>query len=356
MSRLTIIQVAFPFAPVGPDAVGGAEQVLTQLEAGLTRLGHRCITIACEGSQSLGPLIATPLPRDGNPIDEAARARVDAAHRQGIAQALRQGADLVHLHGVDAADYLPPPGVPALVTLHLPPAWYPPESFSPDRPDTWLNAVSWSQHRACPKVPALLPPVQNGVPVEALGSTRVTRRRYALALGRICAEKNLHEALDAGTRAGVPVLLGGEVFPYAEHERYWREEIAPRLKQGPHRFLGPLGFARKRRLLSGALCLLSASLAPETSSLVTMEALACGTPVVAFPSGALPEIVEHGVTGFLVRDVAEMAEAIRAVPGIDAEACRAAARRRFSAEAMVEGYLALYRRILRARSTHAAVA
>jgi glycosyltransferase involved in cell wall biosynthesis len=79
-----------------------------------------------------------------------------------------------------------------------------------------------------------------------------------------------------------------------------------------------------------------------------MEALACGTPVVAFPSGALAEIVEHGVTGFLVRDEAEMAEAIRAAPRLDPEACRAAARRRFSAGAMVARYLDLYRSLLAA--------
>jgi glycosyltransferase involved in cell wall biosynthesis len=178
------------------------------------------------------------------------------------------------------------------------------------------------------------------VPVERL-DLRVTRRGYALALGRVCAEKNFAAALDAGTRAGVPVLLGGQVFPYADHERYWRDEVQPRLANG-HRFLGPLPFARKRRLLAGARCLLSASLAPETSSLVAMEALACGTPVIAFPSGALAEIVEDGVTGFLVRDVAEMAAAMREVGRLHPDTCREAARRRFSEERMVGAYLALY--------------
>jgi glycosyltransferase involved in cell wall biosynthesis len=108
------------------------------------------------------------------------------------------------------------------------------------------------------------------------------------------------------------------------------------------RFIGPVGVSRKRRLLAGARCLLVPSLVPETSSLVTMEALACGTPVVAFPSGALPEIIEDGRTGFLVEGPREMARAMRHVEYIDREACRRAARDRFSAHRMIGGYMQLY--------------
>jgi glycosyltransferase involved in cell wall biosynthesis len=335
---------------VGPDAIGGAEQVLATLDAALTRLGHRSVVVACEGSATQGRLIATA-PPDGC-IDHAARRATQEAHRRNLQRALAQGADVVHMHGLDFHAYLPPPGVPVLATLHLPPDWYPPQVFRPQRPETWLNPVSWSQHRACPPSAALLPPIGNGVPLDRLPAP-VTRRGYAIVLGRICPEKNMHEALDAGTRAGVPMLLCGQVFPYPEHERYWRDEIVPRLRAGPHRFLGPIGFDRKRRLLSGARCLVSASLAPETSCLVAMEALACGTPVVALPRGALPEVVEHGVTGFLVEGVAEMAAAMLAAPSLDAAACRAAARRRFSADAMVSAYFGLYRRLARGGGAHA---
>ncbi|HEY4250609.1 MAG TPA: glycosyltransferase [Roseomonas sp.] len=348
---LTVLQVAYPFAPVGPDAVGGAEQVLSQLDQAVTAAGGRSIVLAAAGSSAAGELIAMPLPSGA--ITEAERDAVHAACREAIGRLLRnRRVDLVHMHGLDFDRYLPPPGLPALVTLHLPPAWYPSGALRPGRPETWLHPVSQAQYRTCPASPALLPPIPNGVPVADLPAP-VSRRSFALCLGRICPEKNQHAALQAGSLARMPVLLGGQVFPYAAHEEYWRQAVMPLLAHGPHRFLGPVGFARKRRLLSAARCLISASVAPETSSLVAMEALACGTPVVAFPSGALPEIVEHGVTGFLVEDVREMAEAIRAVRRIDPEACRAAARDRFSAADMAVAYLHLYARLAGRRQVHA---
>ena len=142
----------------------------------------------------------------------------------------------------------------------------------------------------------------------------------------------------------MPLLLAGQTFPYDAHESYFAREIAPRLDRA-RRFIGPIGLVRKRRLLSAARCLLLPSLAPETSSLVAMEALACGTPVIALPSGALPEIVEHGRTGFIVSDEQEMAEAIPAAARIEPEVCRAAARERFSLVRTVERYFALYRQL-----------
>jgi glycosyltransferase involved in cell wall biosynthesis len=264
--------------------------------------------------------------------------------RDAIARALhRWPVDVVHMHGIDFHAYLPAAGVPTLATLHLPPGWYPPAVFSPERPDTWLNPVSAAQRAACPPSPALLGAIPNGVDVARLGC-RGRKRGWAMALGRICPEKGFHHALDAAKVADTPLLLAGQVHPYPEHQRYHAEQIVPRL-DGRRRFVGPVGLARKRRLLAAAKCLLVPSLAPETSSLVAMESIACGTPVVAFAIGALPEVVEHGRTGFIVRDVHEMADAIREAGRLDPEECRAAARERFPADRMAARYLGIYHRL-----------
>jgi glycosyltransferase involved in cell wall biosynthesis len=340
---LTVLSVAYPLAPTGPDAVGGAEQVLTHLDAALLRAGHRSIVVACAGSVTAGTLVATPARCEA--LHTEVRELAQQQHRRAIVWALeRWPIDLVHMHGIDFYTYLPPAGVPVLVTLHLPPTWYPAEIFHLHRPQTFLHCVSAAQRRACPPGAVLLPDIENGVPVAAL-PPRHSKRHFALMLGRICPEKGFHLALDAAARAGMPALLAGRVFRYAAHEQYFQQEIVPRL-DSLRRFIGPVGQSCKQRLLARARCLLVPSLVPETSSLVAMEALACGTPVIAFPAGALPDIVEHGKTGFLVHNVQEMAEAMAAVESLDPALCHATAQRRFALDAMIERYFGVYRRLV----------
>jgi glycosyltransferase involved in cell wall biosynthesis len=337
---LTVLSIAYPFAPVSRDAVGGAEQVLAAVDAALVRAGCRSIVIAREDSTPRGRLV--PLPALDGVLTQERCAEVHRLTRAAIRQALeRWPVDVIHAHGIDFHRYLPPAGPPLLATLHLPPAWYPPEAFRIPRPETYLHCVSIPQHWACPKDAPLLPPVPNGVDVDRL-PTPVSRRGYALALGRVCPEKGFDHALDACRVAGVPLLIGGKVYPYAVHERHFREELLPRLDRW-RRFIGPVGIRRKRRLLSAARCLLVPSLADETSSLVAMEAMACGTPVIAYKRGALPYIIDHGRTGYLVDNPAGMADAIRAVGRIDPAECRRMARERFSSAMMTELYLETYR-------------
>jgi glycosyltransferase involved in cell wall biosynthesis/CelD/BcsL family acetyltransferase involved in cellulose biosynthesis len=337
--------VAYPFAPVGRDAVGGAEQVLAALDEAAVAAGHDSVVVALEGSRCAGRLIALPPPRA--PIDEGVQRRARTAFAELVADA-SAAADVVHLHGVDFDRYLPPPGPPALVTLHLPLAWYPAGALRPRRPRTFLHCVSASQQRAFRGAAGLLEAIPNGVALERF-RPRARRAGFALALGRVAPEKGFHLALAAARRAGVPMLLAGEVFPYPEHLRYFEREIAP-LLDARRRFVGPVGLARKRRLLAAARCLVAPSLAAETSGLAAMEALASGTPVVAFAAGALAEIVEHGRTGLLARDAEELAGAIAAAAGLDGAACRQAAEERFDGRAMAARYLEVYRALAGSRT------
>ncbi len=340
---LSILSVAYPFAPVREETSGGAEQVILNLDRFFRRAGHSSTVIAVEGSSISGALIG--IPALCGPIDDVARRKAHAALKDTIEAALaRLKFDIVHMHGIDFASYMPSEPVPVLATLHLPLGWYEERALRPLRERAFLNCVSESQLKAAGE--RRFPVVRNGIDTGAFGISK-SKGRYALSLGRVCPEKGFHIAMDAARRAGIHYALAGLVFRYETHERYFREEIVPRLG-GACVFLGPVGLERKRRLLAASRCVIVPSLVPETSSLVAMEALASGTPVVAMRTGALPEIIEDGKTGFLVDSMEEMTEAIKDSGLISPEACVEAARERFDAARMAEGYIDLYREILEA--------
>jgi glycosyltransferase involved in cell wall biosynthesis len=339
---LTVLNVAYPLAAVGPDAIGGAEQVLTLLDAALVEAGHRSVVLACEGSHTAGELLEVPRAR--GPFDAPAIEMARAHHRHAIAQALCQRPiDLVHMHGIDFETYLPENGVPVLATLHCPRDWYPEMLLCSERPNTYLNTVSRHQHAALAPDRRVLGPIENGIRVAAFAG-RHAKRRFALMISRIAPEKGVHVALAAAHLAKVPLILAGQTFPYREHERYYRSEVAPQLDR-ERLFIGPIGLRRKRRLLGAASCLVVSSQVNETSSLVAREAMAAGTPVVALRRGAIEGVVEHGRTGFLVDTKEELAEAMLKVGQIDSEICRRVARQRFSSCTMTRQYLNLYQEL-----------
>ena len=341
---LTILSVAYPLTPVGPNASGGSEQILSMLDRHLTRSGHRSIVVAVEGSEVQGQLIPSPRAATVELNDEVRRWG-QRVHQRLILETLnRYPVDLVHMHSLDFHAYLPASSVPTLATLHLPLDWYPQQIFQQPRKNLLLNCVSQTQQLTCPEIAAPLPIVRNGVDVKSF-NWKTKRKPFVLALGRVCPEKGFHLALEAARQAGVPMILAGELFPYRKHIDYFENEIAPRLDHD-RRFIGPVGAAQKRELLATANALLVPSLVAETSSLVTMEALASGTPVNAFRAGAVPELIEEGKTGFLVSGTAEMASAIARVQGLNAKDCRTAAERLCDHSAMVKNYVTLYRRLL----------
>ena len=350
---LAVLSVGDPQATVSADPVGGAEQVLAQLDRALVAAGHRSVVIAPEGSRVAGELVpAPPVPDE---IGPAERARAHEAVRERIAAVLARGdIDVVHMHGIDFDAYLPPPGPPVLVTLHLPLDWYGAAALGTARPRTWLHPVSAAQARTASSGLALAAPIENGVRIPPCG---LRKRGFALVLGRICPEKGTDDAVSAARMAGIALLVAGTVFPYPEHRAFFRDRVAPLLDRR-RRWIGPVAGRAKERLLAQAACVVVPSKARETSSLVAMEALAAGTPVVAYRSGALPEIVTHGRTGLVVEpgDVAGLARAMRAVGAIDPAACRREAEERFSAERMIGAYLGRYAELAEAAPAKRAIA
>ncbi len=347
---LTIVSVAYPFAPVTADPAGGAEQVLAQLDRALVVAGHRSIVVAPEGSVTAGELMTIPGPV--GEIDDVQRAATYAQLTTVLRELLHfDSVDLVHLHGIDFAEYIPRRNVPVLVTLHLPLDWYPPEMMTSAQDAIWFNPVSAEQvavnhiHANASVISNahLLSPIENGVDID-LYTPATMKQDYALILGRVAPEKGFHDALDAAKLASVPLLAAGTVFPYAAHQWYFDQQLIPRF-DATRRWLGAAHGAAKRRLLAEARCVLIPSTARETSSLVAMEALASGTPVIAYRSGALPSIVDDGVTGFLVDNVAGIAAAMTRINAIDPAVCRKTACERFPLKRTTDAYLQLYNRL-----------
>lgn len=333
---MNILSVGYPLFPVSADAGGGAEQILFLLERGLAKAGHRSIVVAARGSRVSGELIETPA-ADGEMTDEIRR-RAQAEHRRAITEALREHEiDLIHFHGLDFYEYVPEEHLPKLATLHLPVAWYPQSIF--ELPEVTLSYVSQTQAAGLAG-----PVICNGVDTERYQGS-YEKQEFLLTLGRICPEKGMDAALRVAHRLDLPMIVAGPVHEFETHRKYFCEQVQPLLDER-RRYIGPVGIEEKRGLLGTARCLLIASSVSETSSLVAMEAMSAGTPVVALRSGALPEMIEDGVTGFLANSEDEMAEAVERVCEISPEVCRERARTRFSSRRMVADYLGLYRELV----------
>jgi len=340
---LTILNVAYPLAPVSQATAGGAEQVLLTLDQALVRAGHRSVVIAANKSHVHGLLL--PVQTASANLDEGSKREAWAKFRSAVQSALeRFRVDVIHMHGVDFRAYLPGVNLPVIASLHLPLSWYG-KDLQALPANASLVCVSHSQAQSAPPGTRVTQVIPNGVDLQRFHPTP-RKSDYVLFMGRICPEKGLHLAMDAARHAEQKLLIAGNVFDYPVHRQYFEQEVQPRLGAKAV-FLGAIGGRRKASLLAGAKCLLIPSQARETSSLAAMEALASGTPVIAWRSGALPEIVVQQKTGFLVSSVYEMSHAIRRVGRIRAADCRREAAARFASELMSDSYLTLYKELAR---------
>ena len=340
---LTVLSVSYSLAHVSRRTAGGAEQVLASLDEALVRAGHRSLVLAPAGSRSDGLLIPAQIPT--GILDDGAKREARRLLKRLVNRALEDHAvDVVHMHGLDFYDCLPDRQIPIIVSLHLPLTWYAPGALESVPQDVTLVCVSESQAQTAPTELRIHAVVSNGVDLVRFHPRR-KKSNYVFAIARVCAEKGLHLAIDAAERAGVDLIIAGSVFGYPEHLDYFDSMIRPRLNTHI-RFVGLVGGERKANLMAGARALLVPSLAPETSSLIAMEALASGTPVVAFPNGALNEIVVPQQTGFLVNNAEEMADAIGEVHSLSPSVCRREAEERFSSARMFAQYLDLYRSVM----------
>lgn len=339
---MRIAVIAPPWVPVPPVGYGGTELVLDTLCRELVREGHDVLLCASGDSRcpverawtydtALGTDAIAPVPELRHVLDayDAVRA---------------WGAEVVHdhtmvgpFHGAQVANL-------AVVTTNHGP-------FDEDltalyrrvAPRVPVIAISHHQAATARDVP-IAAVIHHGVDLEML-PVGTGSGGHVLFLGRMSPDKGVHVAIEVARAAGVPLRIAAKLQERSERE-YFDHSVRP-LLGGDVEYLGEVGGPAKRALLAEALCLLNPIRWPEPFGMVMVEALALGTPVVATPCGAAPEIVDDGVTGFLRTDVASLATAIGNVPGIDRAACRRATEERFSTARMTAEHLDVYRAALR---------
>jgi glycosyltransferase involved in cell wall biosynthesis len=347
MRKLSILHVAYPLLGVSEESAGGAEQVLLTVASEMAAAGHRTTIAAANGSRVPGELLAT-----GEPVSAPDQyEKREREHNERVLAYLRRHPrefDLIHDQSGSFFRVAGGCPVPVLATLHLPRSFYRQELFEATAPNGFFNCVSEAQAFSFRDLPNLLGIVENGIALERFPFAR-EKGDYVLWLGRICEEKGPHLAIAAAQSSGVSLVIAGQIYPFSYHQQYFEREIRPRLSNKVRFVDTPLA-AQKLKLLRNARALLLTSTAEETSSLVGMEAMACGTPVVAFRRGAFPEVVADGETGFVVDTIEEMGAALKRVGEISPEACRARVERDFSASRMAQEYEELYKRVLSAGS------
>lgn len=320
--------------------------MISVLTEELVRRGHEVTLCASGDSRTSATLVAvqkTAL----RPAGLSGQALQYSLLHTAEALAIAGSFDIVHNHsgppselGMALSALCP---VPMLTTLHNPPRED--TSFIWENYRGWYNTISNRQARSLPPMPLARygGTVYNGIDVDSF-PFQEHKEDYALFLGRFIQDKGPHLAIEAARMAGLPIILAGKIGSDDERS-YFDARIAWRLDEDGVTYVGEADAMTKRRLLAGARVLLMPLLWDEPFGLVMTEAMACGTPVIAFRRGAAPEIVDDGVTGFLVEDLDEMALAISCLSSIDAAACRRRVEEHFGPSALADRYLSLYQRI-----------
>jgi len=332
--------IAPPWVPVPPQRYGGIEAVIDRLARGLVAAGHEVLLAAPGNSTCPVPQVSGAEPADeGAPV--CSDVNTELRHVL-LSYAAMSEVDVIHDHtAVGPLLHRCDRSTPVVTTLHGPldpklaPIY---RAFQ----DVTVIAISKDQASTALGVPVTRV-IHHGIDVADVPEGHGDGG-YASFLGRMSPEKGPREAVLIARAAGVPLRMAAKLREPAEHE-YFENAVKP-LLSSEIEYLGELGTDDKLKLVGDSFALLNPIQWPEPFGLVMIEALATGTPVVATPRGAAPEIVDHGVTGYLRKDRQALAKALLDAAQLDRDACRAAASERFDSEVMVRNHIELYTDVL----------
>ena len=344
---MKIAQVSPLYESVPPQTYGGTERVVSYLTEELVAQGHEVTLFASGDSVTAAQLIAARKRalRLDNVFDPIAH------HYVMLEEVFERASrfDIIHFH----TDYLHFPlarrhSVPHVTTLHgrldLPDLMPLYKKFS----EMPVVSISNAQRKPLPRV-NWQGTVYHGLPVE-LYDCRERPGEYLAFVGRISPEKRLDRAIEIAARFGMRLRIAAKTD--AADRDYMEHVIRPILGNSSAEFIGEIGESEKKDFLANAYALLFPIDWPEPFGLVIIEAMACGTPIIAYRCGSVPELIEEGVTGYIVDDIEGALEALGKIPAFDRRRCRRAFEERFSASRMAQDYLNVYRRVIKASADH----
>ena len=343
-STLRIALVAPPWFQIPPEGYGGIEEMVARLVDGLGQRGHE-VTLVAAGEDRTDADFASTLRTTPEGLGGPDTMAIELVHAQLANERLHEaGADIIHDHSAVGPLFAPYRDSPTVVTVHGPVAGWMRQVYRSLR-SVSLVAISEAQRASAPELP-WVDTVYNGIDVASYPLVE-EKEDYLLFLGRIHPDKGVVESIEVARRLGRRLVIAAKCSDEPE-KNYFDERVRPLLTSETD-YVGDVDVTTKRELLGRAAALLFPIRWEEPFGLVMIESMACGTPVLATRRGSVPEVVDEGISGFIVDDVDEMVAAFRQIGDLSPRRIREQVFNRFDASLMTRRYEAAYRMVLDGR-------